>query len=380
MNETIVQPLKSTASFKSYAKVWWETNLILLFSVGIMLPWSILKRRKYFYQHVTLNDLPFAFSARPKSMFIGVWFGIGLWVLLNYLFEYLPLPHDTFIQITAASLLFYLLACPLLAYFADQALTFRRYYSSYCGINFSFDRHYREALRCMFGFFVLSPMTLFILYPYFKWRFFKFRFARTAFGGIPLQYDAVPKDFFLVYLKLLLIGVLPFFILLSPIVLISWIWSEYLFEFFVLLNKYLLNIDSIAGMDETLQAIIRGAAKMMLYPYFFLLSIPIFIGLAYINTAVANINWNAISIDRIIFASNADFRKLLWIRISNFALIIFSMGLLIPLAKVRTIQFWTTSKSYMGDPHQLTLKAKAQDTISALGEGISDISGLDIGI
>ena len=359
---------QSSAKFGSYAKVWWETNLILVFTLGIMLPWSILKRRMYFYQSVKLDGNAFAFTARPKSVFIGVWVGIILWVLINLLYEYIPLPHDTLTEVLLSSLVFYVFCCPLFAYFADQALTFRRYYSNYCGINFLFDRSYSEALRCMLGFFVVSPMTLFIAYPYFKWRFSRFRFSRTSFGGVGFSFDAKPQAFFRIYFRFFFIAVLPFMILVSPFMLLEWIWEDYAFQLVLILaERYDFGFDWMSSIYFVLAALA-------------FLGVPMFLGVTYLDVNITNLNWRALSVDRVSFYSDARFGQLLWIRLTNMFAILISFGILIPWAKVRVLRYWTQTKSYHGDIQRLTLKAKAQDTINALGEGVSEIAGLDIGI
>ena len=367
--------LTSSASFKGYAKVWWETNLVLILTLGVMLPWSLLKRRKYLYQSVHLNLIPFAFTAKAKSMFLGVWIGILLWVLVNFAYEYIPLPSDTFKDYFLYTLVFYVFVSPLFAWFANQALTFRRYYSNFAGINFRFEKNYRECLCCMFGFFLLSPLSLFLLYPYFKWRFFRFRFSRTEFGGVPVHYTAPLKDLYLIYTKFLLICLLPLLILVSPAVVAETIWGDYSADFLELLADE-FDLRTLASEYQNIQTLL----SFMVVAIMLMLAVPIFLGLTYLRVAVTNLNWAHLSISRVNFFSRAEVSKLLWIRVSNFCIIFLSLGLLIPLAKVRTLRYWTETKYFSGDLERLRLKAKAQQDTSAMGEGVSDIAGLDIGL
>jgi uncharacterized membrane protein YjgN (DUF898 family) len=86
--------IKFTGNFKSYFKLWCENGLLLLISLGLLLPWTLLRKKRYFYQHTQLADSSFSFTAKTKSMFIGVFaamiFLFSLQFSQQHIYELLP--------------------------------------------------------------------------------------------------------------------------------------------------------------------------------------------------------------------------------------------------------------------------------------------------
>jgi hypothetical protein len=360
-NDIKSQPITFTGNFKSYLKLWGENSLLLLISFGLLLPWTMLRKKRYFYQHTQLADTSFSFTAKPKSMFIGVWAALIIWFVLQAGFELIP-QDKGWQEIVMPFVFFNIIMVPILAFFVNQALKFRRFYSTFRGINFAFKKDYVEAFICVAGIFIFSPLTLFLAYPYFKWRFFSFIYNRTSFGGIRCKFSGKLRDLYTIYMR-------NFMILIFPIIIA-----------FTLPLLALLEIEYELIKTENLFALIKYYGVLVISCTLLGFLALFFITLPYLKVQVTNWTWNSLSIGSIKMHSNAAPWRLIRLSIGNFFMIIFSLGLLSPLAKIRTQQFWTETKSFSGDLESLLIKAQNFQDTHALGDNMADFSGIDLGL
>lgn len=350
--------LRFTGDFKSFFRLWCENNIIILLSIGILFPWTILRVRRYWYQHTCLQDSSFAFTAKPARMFVGIWVGVGLWVGLNALFELIP-TEDSLKHILLFTFLFNILTLPVLAFFTNQALSFRRYHSNYRGLRFFFAKDFREAVICMAGFFLLSPLSLFIAYPYFKWRFAQFRFGRTAAGQTPCEFSADLKSFYHIYWHHFVYYLFPFLVILSLLGIAALLEDHHA-------------VFTLFGYKTTFLALFTLSGLALMYY--------LICGLTQLDVQTINLIWNHLKLGPLSSSSHASLKRLIMIRATNFFIVSLSFGLLSPLAKVRTQRFWIDSKSITGDLESFIATLQDQDEAQAVGEGVSEAIGLDLGI
>lgn len=366
----IYSSLKFTGNFKSYFKLWCENGLLLLISLGLLLPWTLLRKKRYFYQHTQLAGSSFSFTAKPKSMFIGIFSAIIFWNLLLHAFELIP--ADNVLQRAIMGFVFFnILLVPIIAFFVNQALLFRRFHSTFRGIRLGFKKNYHEAFVCCAGLFIFSPLTAFLAYPYFKWRFTKFIYNRTDFGGVRCRFTGDLKALYGIYLRsgwLVLRVAVPIIIVGMFIYFQSQLaQNEILFERIMLWIYFLF----------TEWRYIAFAVSIVFFIGILLL---FFIPLLYLKVQITNWTWNALQIGSLQAYSHASTRKLIRLSCVNFLMVFFSLGLLVPLAKIRTQQFWTENKSFSGDLDNLIIKAQQHQDTHAMGDSLSDLSAIDMGV
>ncbi len=364
-------PIKFTGTFKSYFKLWCENSLLLLISFGLLLPWTLLRKKRYYYQHTQLADSSFSFTAKPKSMFIGIFSAIILWYSIFFAFELIPADNE--LQRFIMGVFPNILLVPIIAFFVNQALLFRRFHSTFRGIRFGFKKNYQEAFVCCAGLFIFSPLTAFLAYPYFKWRFAKFIYNRTYFGGVRCRFTGDLKTLYAIYLKcygLILCSILTFI----PVSLgVTMFDRQALHQNQV--NNYVYHGWELWFYDlwSAHQAVFFNACLVGIV-FLFFITIP------YLKVQSTNWTWNALQIGNLQVYSHASTRKLIQLSLVNFLMVLFSLGLLAPLAKIRTQRFWTENKSFSGDLNNLLIQAQNYQDTNAMGDTLSDLSGLDMGI
>jgi uncharacterized membrane protein YjgN (DUF898 family) len=109
---------------------------------------------------------------------------------------------------------------------------------------------------------------------------------------------------------------------------------------------------------------------------FFIFNILLFS--AFVNTRLTNYLFNHLKLKEIRFSSHISFFRLLWIYSSNLILIIMTMGLFIPWAKVRAVSYKLSCMSIFSDDLNGFLSEESQKT-NVLGEEFTDFLDIDIG-
>jgi uncharacterized membrane protein YjgN (DUF898 family) len=213
---------------------------------------------------------------------------------------------------------------------------------------------------------------LFAAYPYFKWRFAKFIYNRSDFGGLRFRFTGDLKTLYAIYLKCYGLIIVSAILILPVFLMYFWIiwfgdsdpdktqpfWMTQFETYF---------LPHFSGAPS---AISSFAGIVLLF----------FITLPYLKVQTTNWTWNALKIGDLRAYSFASTRRLIGLSSVNFFMVIFSLGLLAPLAKIRTQQFWTENKSFAGDLNGLLIKAQQHQDTHAMGDALSDLSGIDMGV
>ncbi|MGD9354947.1 MAG: DUF898 family protein, partial [Desulfobacterales bacterium] len=95
---------------------------------------------------------------------------------------------------------------------------------------------------------------------------------------------------------------------------------------------------------------------------------------------LTNYCWNRTSVEGLCFNSSLDVGNLLWLRLTNLLGIIFSLGLLIPWARVRRTRYLVGSLTLFSDRSLDTFAAAEQSAESAIGEAATGFFDIDIGL
>jgi uncharacterized membrane protein YjgN (DUF898 family) len=95
---------------------------------------------------------------------------------------------------------------------------------------------------------------------------------------------------------------------------------------------------------------------------------------------LTNYCWNRTSIEGLCFNSSLSVGRLLWLRFTNLLGIIFSLGLLIPWARVRRTRYLVGSLTLHSDRSLDTFAAVDQSAESAIGEAATGFFDIDIGL
>lgn len=326
-----------------FFKIWIVNIMLSIVTLGIYSAWAKVRTKRYFYNNTLLMDTPFDYLADPVKILKGRLLAFGLLVIYSIISTVSPV-------FGGVLLLLLLLAIP---WIIIKSFKFNLYNTAYRNIRFHFDAEYLTSLLVFVGFPFLIPLTLGLAYPAFVRAQKRFIIDHSAFGTSRFTLTATMGQFYGIFLKvsamLLLAGVL--FGILS------------------------------AGIDPGALSSNDPSLYMQWLILVGLCLLPILIALyGYLYTSLSNLVLNHIELGQCRFESRLETSKIIWLYLSNTLAIIFSVGLLIPWAKIRLAAYRFSCLSVLSDGNLDSFIAGTAEADSAFGEEMDDVLDLDIGL
>jgi len=375
--------LSFTGSAGEYFRIWIVNIVLTILTLGIYGAWAKVRTRRYFYANTKLDGLPFDYLAKPSAILKGYLIVGGALLLMN-ITNNLSFFIGSVVSAVGWSLV------PFLLYKAHR---FKAKNSAYRNIRFHFTGNIMEAYKAYAfipGFVVvglvitlLAPvgaatgpdeipavsflfpvlMFLFMLLflaalPYFFYLQKRYFHGNMSFGKTASAFDGRAKTYYGIYAIAFAMGV--------GVMFIGGIFIAISGGFAALLARG-------GGEVSTI-----GIFGMMLF-IFALIGIPMLLIQQYIYAAIFNYSWGSSQLGPISFDADLKAKDLAWIRFSNVAAIVLSLGFLAPWAKVRRAR-------YMLPRTEVTLPADMDafeaDIIykeGAVGDTAADFFDWDIG-
>jgi len=188
-------PVVFTGNAGEYFGIWIVNLLLSIVTLGIYSAWAKVRRKKYFYNNTLVDGVGFDYHANPISILKGRIIAFVLLVAYSILTKSSPL--------LAGILIFtFMLALP---WIVVRGMTFNARNSSHRGLRFDFDGKYGQAALVFIGYTLLIFVTLGLALPFVAQRSRKFVFDHHKFGLSHFQMNALVKDFYIIYLKILAI-------------------------------------------------------------------------------------------------------------------------------------------------------------------------------
>ncbi len=315
-----------------YAKIYFVNLALTILTLGIYSAWAKVRNKRYFYGNTSLDGSSFDYHASPIQILKGRLLIVGLFFVYMITVQVAPITAPFFVLAFFA----------LVPWAIMRSVQFNMQNTSYRQIRFGFD----GKLSNMFSYYILLPIasffTLFLLYPFavFKQKYYlanKSRFGQTSF-----KFDGRSKEFYMAYLAVIGVGIL------------------FLISVFVLLGT-------------SAQVVVAAMAIYMFFAFGALL------GMTYINTRITNYVYSNLSLNDIKFKAAISFWRVLWIYLGNAVLIMLTLGIYIPWAKVRIARYKLSCFTVYGDDLGGHIAAEASNA-KAIGEEFSDVMDIDIGI
>ena len=382
-----------------YFKIWIVNILLTVVTLGIYYPWAKVRNARYFYANSTLEGKNFEYHATGKQLFIGYIISmvllilyiviqnvsvVGGFVVLGLLFIAFPwiiwrsmkfnmrVTSFSNVRFSFAGKLsgayFNFLLLPILFIIAIYAIPAALAYFTMMSGGGSSVKQWMIAL----GFLIVPALAVF-LYSYMKKRNVKYLYNGSRYGQGEFSSDAVVAPFVTILLKtigLFLLGVAGLFAISGLI-----IWSMGLGSDLMQLAPAMNDPEARASVVQSPLVIILIA---VIYIGFIFVSLLAF---AYSYARQREYIYDTTTLDnKISFKSTLRARKLAFVTITNFLLVIFTLGLAMPWAKVRMARLLLGNSQVdtsVGIDGYVTQQQKEQ---SSLGEQIGDAFDVDVGI
>ena len=318
-------PFEFTGSGREYFGIWIVNILLTIVTLGIYSAWATVRNNQYFYGNTRMDGASFQYLASPITILKGRL--IALAVLVAYV-----VLSEMYVE---AAVVFAIAFIPLVPWIMVRSLRFKAINSAYRNIRFDFQGRYGAAFMVTFVWPVLNMLTLLLLTPLVMKKTHEFIANGSRYGTTEFQLKADTGAYYRFFGKGLLIA-------------ISFGVSAFL---------------AMQHVGFTLGSIIAVVGYLTLFGYFM--------------AGIANLFLSAVHLDSHEFESRLQPVQMTWIYLSNSFLVVITLGLFTPWAKVRMARYRAACTAMMirGDLNHFV--AAEQNRTSALGQELGDAFDVD---
>ncbi|MDD5390375.1 MAG: YjgN family protein [Gallionellaceae bacterium] len=343
-----VYPFQFTGSGGEYFRIWIVNLALSVLTLGVYSAWAKVRRKRYFNNHTLLDGHNFDYLADPIAILKGRLIAFGLFALYALAQKNMP-------WLASALLVLFFFATPWIVL---RSLQFNARNSRYRDVRFDFKGDLGEAFRIFVGWGLLMLLSLGLLLPYLLYRKTAFIAGNHAFGATRANFLGRGRSYFGIFMKASLIMLAPLvFIVAGGVILIS------------------LGHEGPVGMAELLGTI--GLGLLLFYAV-----LPIVAG--YVKARVARLMFLGTRLGKLRFAGRHTARGLIVLYVSNLLLIVLTLGLYIPWARVRGARFWLDNLAVVGPENGLddfvATAAATAEGVAATGAEMADVFAVDVGI
>ena len=249
--------------------------LLTLITLGIYYPWARARKIKYMYGATALSDNRFAFHGTGKEMFRGfvkvILFYIVLLGLLAAM-QYFAI-RESLLFMMVFLLLFYAVFFAVIPLIYHGAYRYRMSRTTWSGIRFGYRGSRKQLYINIMKWFGLTLITFGIYGPWFTINLRKYLLGHVRAGDVEFEYEGEGNELFLIYF-------LGYILTLLTLGIYSFWWEKELW------NYYINNISLQKG-DKTMQlkSTVTGGGIFKLRVVNFLLTV-FTLGLGYAWVAV----------------------------------------------------------------------------------------------
>jgi uncharacterized membrane protein YjgN (DUF898 family) len=333
-----------------YFGIWIVNLLLTIVTVGIYSAWAKVRRLQYFYRHTELAASSFDFHGSAIRILIGRVIALAMFIGYNYSLRL----HSRLTILAVLAL------AAVLPWLLRNSFRFRLYNSSWRGTRF----HFRGSVAGSYRVFLLNGfltlITLYVMAPFMHQRLKAYQHDNSWFGRTRFSFRARAGQFYLVYLLLLLaIVVFVFVISKSGILGALTAMSQ--------AQKHGGHVDPRAIFRTVL--ILYGALILT-----GILILPIF------HALITNLIWSNTRLAEHRIECNMSPLALIWITLSNFVLVVLTLGLFIPWAAVRLARFQLHAVRMFPASDLQEFVSAEPETVGAVGEEAASAFDFDISL
>ena len=345
-----------TGSTNEYFRIWIVNLLLSIVTLGFYWPWAMVRTRRYFYSNTHLDGHSFDYLAKPKNLLIGylivlIFFAIYLLAgIFNPLFVY-PV------------IIVYGLAAPWMIY---KAFRFRAKNTAYRNVRFKFCGNLSDSYVTFLAWAALIPFTFGFILPYWEMKKKEYFFDNLQFGKTFFNFRPKAAEYYKYYLLFFAIGMGLYFILI----------------FFVIGAAAVFGATADATNPDDFSE--EGLTVLMIVGAVVGYAILILIGVIFqkgLWLLIFNYNLSVWNLGKFGFESKMKFAKYVGIAVSNVFASIFSLGLLIPWAKIRITKYKMENLYVLAPGGELGehFEAEMEDE-GAFGEAATDFMDFEVGL
>lgn len=310
-----------------FFRIWIVNILLSIVTLGIYSAWAKVRTMRYFYGSTRLDGSAFEYLADPVRILKGRVIAFVLLLLYTFSDQFSPiLGFVTFVL--------FMLALP---WIVRQGLIFRNHNSAWRGVRFGFDGSLGDAYKAWLLWPLLGVLSLGILMPFAFAQQARYTIGNARFGTSRFAFDGPTRRVYIVFGAaggVMIAGVALSTIVGFALPPLSWL---------VLLAGYLM-------------------------------------GFALFGAWMTNWRFNHARLDGHLFEADYDALSYAKLVLTNTLLMVVTLGLFYPWARVRTARYAAEHTRVVADGDLDAFVAARQQDQSATGAEIGDLFDVEIGI
>jgi uncharacterized membrane protein YjgN (DUF898 family) len=337
-----------TGSGGEYFRIWIVNLLLTIVTLGIYSAWAKVRRLRYFYGSTQLAGSSFEYHGEALKILKGRIIALALIIPYSIASNSSPILAVVF-------LVAFMIALPFIVVTSRR---FQTRMSSWRNIRFGFVGRYGQAAWVYLGLAVLIPLTLGLIVPYMMFARQRFLLGQAKFGSAPVEFNATPGRYYLTYLFgiLTLIG-----------------------TFIVAGILLLMGLGGVEALSDPTAWANTGNVTPLLLMAVVVIGGYLF-AFAIIQAGLTNAAYGELSLAGHEIKCDVSAVRLAGIYLTNAILMMITLGLYTPWAKVRLVKYQLENMQVRvhGDLDQFT--AEQQQQQSATGEELGDLMDMDFGL
>lgn len=338
-------PILFTGKASEYFRIWIVNVALTILTLGIYSAWAKVRTRKYLYGNTLLEGSSFRYDANPLAILIGRIIAVLLFGSYSAMFYFAPRMSIEVLNLLPIAVLIIIFGIG--PWIIVKSLRFNMKYTSYRNIRFGFDGTYFQVMVNWFLIYLLAIPTLGLIIPYIHFLQKKFLIEKTRYGKTNFVTRSKAGYFYLCYL---MAGILSIFVGIAMSLAIGITQTAF----------------SGSPLLLWIHQIFSTAGFLIVY---------MFIRVSIFNHIVGKAEIG----EKKIFSSLKTF-EIFKIYFTNIFLIVFSLGLLVPWAKIRLFRYKAEHIHLSREGDMETFISAQESGESALGEEVGEIFDFDVSI
>ena len=334
-----------------FFRIWIVNVLLTILTLGIYSAWATVRTKRYFYGNTSLAGDHFEYHATPMNILLGRMLAIGLLILYLLATEFVPV-------LALILILAFLFVFP---WIVVRALRFNAAMSSWRGIRFGFDGTTGGAFVNYLVWPIVGVITFGLGMPYAWYAKSRYsvtghRLGRTGFG-----FSAGGADFYLLAL----------------------IVSAFTIGGLILIGTLIAG--GMMGMTDFAASVAQGNGESPELPFGFVVMSTV-LGILFYAMLFALVQgltfrlvYNHVNVGPNRLLNNVGMGRFIWVALTNSLLLVLTLGLYYPWARVRMTSLLVNSLWVEAEDLDSFAASEAQDA-RAFGEEFGDAFDLGIGV
>jgi len=385
------EPLEFRGKGKEYFRIWIVNFFLTILTLGFYTPWARVRTRRYFYRNTRLAGHGFDYTADPRKLLLG-YLIVAVFLLAYFFGEWIS------VFLSLGSLFLFLALAPWIRW---KSARFRAANSSYRHVRLRFSGTHGEAYRVFLGLPLLAACTFWLLYPLVMFRQRQYYFENIRYGAAEPRFSGRQNYFFAVVLGIggtaFVVGIVLIFVVSFAGVAATFSSSEDNLRRLAEVGQPETAADAesnrIAEGDEEDEGIEEDEDPFPGAPGAFEWILLAGMGGFYALTGAAgllihalllNHSWSHFTLvtrsGEVAFRCQLHPGRYLWIVMSNLVLILLTLGVFLPFAKVRAHCYRISCMACRGGSLLESEEGSVEESVGATGESASDWLDVEFGL